>query len=704
MSIESSPPAAKRTATKRVHHGDAVIDDYEWLANSGDPDTISFLEAENAYLETMTAGQAGLREEIFAEIKGRTKETDLSVPVREGDWWYYTRTIEGKQYRVHCRRAVRSADERPPMTPDGSPLEGEQVVLDGNELAGDSPFFSLGVYNVSPDGTMLAYSTDYAGDERFTMRFKNLVTGEVAADEIKDTYYGSAWSSDGSAIFYITVDEAWRPYRIWRHLIGTPASQDQIVYTEADERFWAGVWLTRSKRYLIISAASKLTSEAWLLDADNPTGEFSVVVPRRAGLEYSVDHQVTADGAERLLILHNDGAQNFELATASPDQPATWIPLVPHRADTRLVEVDAFLNHLVLYFRKDGLTGLRIIEADGTGRDVAFDEQVYTVEPGSNPEYSSQFFRLNYESMVTPDSVYDYDTVTGELALLKRQTVLALPGAGEYRPEDYEQFRDWAVASDGTRIPISLVRKKDASTDGSAPMLLYGYGSYEISIDPSFGIPRLSLLDRGFVFAIAHIRGGGELGRRWYDEGKLLHKINTFTDFIACARHLVATGWTRPDRLIARGGSAGGLLMGAVVNMAPDAFGGITAQVPFVDALNSILDPSLPLTVTEWDEWGDPLHQAEVYAYMKSYSPYENISADQTYPPILAITSLNDTRVRYVEPAKWIAKLQASAKGGPFLMKTEMIAGHGGRSGRYDAWHEEAMVLAWIITTAKAAL
>ena len=702
MSTEAATPAAKRTATKREYHGDAIIDDYQWLADSGDPDTRAFLEAENAYTATMTAGQAGLREAIFTEIKGRTQETDLAVPTRKDGWWYYTRTVEGQQYRVNCRRAVRSADERPPMTPDGSPLDGEEVVLDSNELAGDSPFFSLGVYNVSPDGKMLAYSTDYAGDERFTMRFKDLVTGEVATDEIKDTYYGSAWSGDGSAIFYVTVDDAWRPYRIWRHLIGTPASDDQIVYTETDNRFFAGVSLTRSKRYLMISLTSKLTSEVWLLDARNPTGEFTVVVPRKQGLEYSVDHQVTADGAERLLILHNDGAQNFELATASPEAPAVWTPLVPHRADTRLIEVKAFLDHLVLHFRKDGLTGLRIIRADGTGHDVAFDEQVYTVEPGTNPEYSSQFFRLNYESLVTPNSVYDYDTATGELTLLKRQPVLALPGGGEFRPEDYEQFRDWALAPDGTRIPISLVCKKGTKADGSAPMVLYGYGSYEISVDPYFAIPRLSLIDRGFVFAIAHIRGGGELGRRWYDEGKLLSKINTFTDFIACARHLVEAGWTSQDRLIARGGSAGGLLMGAVVNMAPDAFGGITAQVPFVDALTSILDPSLPLTVTEWEEWGDPLHDPAVYAYMKSYSPYENINPDQTYPPILAITSLNDTRVRYVEPAKWIAKLQASARGGPFLLKTEMVAGHGGRSGRYDAWREEAMVLAWIITTATA--
>lgn len=704
MSTERpEPPAAKQIPTERTHHGDTYVDDYAWLADKQNPDTIAFLEAQNAYTEAMTASQAGLRDAIFGEIKSRTKETDLSVPTRKRGWWYYSRTVEGQQYAVHCRRAVRSDDERPPMTEDGSPLDGEEILLDGNELAGGKPYFSLGAFSVSPDGTRLAYSTDYAGDERYTMRVKDLVTGEVAADEIPNTYYGCAWSRDGSALFYVTVDDAWRPYRIWRHLIGTPVSEDKIVFEESDERFFAGVWLTRSERYLVISTSSKLTSEDWLLDADDPTGEFNVVVPRRQGVEYSVDHQLTADGAERLLILHNDGAENFELATATLADPAAWTALVPHRADTRLMDVGAFRDHLVVYFRQNGLTGLRILRADGTEHEVAFGEPVYTVTPGSNPEYDSRLFRLGFVSLVTPDSVYDCDTATGELTLLRRRPVLDLPGRGPYRSEDFEQHREWATASDGTRIPVSIVCRKGTPRDGSSPFLLYGYGSYEHSTDPSFSIPRLSLLDRGFGFAIAHIRGGGELGRHWYDDGKILNKVNSFTDFIACARHLSATGWTSPARLVARGGSAGGLLVGASVNMAPDAFGGVAAQVPFVDTLTSILDPSLPLTVTEWEEWGDPLHDPAVYAYMKSYTPYENVVAGPAYPPLLAITSLNDTRVLYTEPAKWIAKLQATASGGPFLLKTEMVAGHGGRSGRYDAWHEEAMVLAWIVATATAA-
>ena len=696
----TEPPAAKRIPAERTHHGDTFVDEYAWLADKENPDTIAFLEAENAYTEALTAGQAGLRETIFAEIKGRTKETDLSVPSRKRGWWYYARTVEGQQYAVYCRRAVRGDDERPPMTQDGSPLDGEEILLDGNELAGDKPYFSLGEFSVSPDGSRLAYSTDYAGDERYTLRVKDLVTGEIAADEIPGTYYGSAWSRDGSALFYVTVDDAWRPCRIWRHLIGTPVARDSMVFEETDERFFAGVWLTRSERYLVISTSSKLTSEDWLLDAGDPTGEFRVVVPRRQGIEYSVDHQVSADGTERLLILHNDGAENFELATATPDEPAVWTPLVPHRADTRLMDVGAFRDHLVLHYRKDGLTGLRILRADGTDHEVVFGEPVYTVMPGANPEYEARLFRLGFVSLVTPDSVYDCDTATGQLTLLRQHPVLELPGRGPYRSEDYEQHREWATAPDGTRIPISIVCRKGRPRDGSAPFLLYGYGSYEISRDPSFSIPRLSLLDRGFGYAIAHIRGGGELGRHWYDDGKILTKVNSFTDFVACARQLAAASWTSPGRLVARGGSAGGLFVGAAVNMAPDAFGGVAAQVPFVDALTSILDPSLPLTVTEWEEWGDPLHDPAVYAYMKSYSPYENISEDVAYSPILAITSLNDTRVLYTEPAKWVARLQATASGGPFLLKTEMIAGHGGRSGRYDAWHEEAMILAWIVRTA----
>ncbi len=700
QSQPSQPPEVKRLPAERHHHGDTFVDEYAWLADKDNPETIAFLEAENAYTDAMAAGQKDLREAIFNEIKSRTKESDLTVPSRKGGWWYYTRTIEGKQYPVHCRRAVRPDDAGPPMTPDGSPLDGEEILVDQNALAGDNPFFAVGAFDVSPDGNLLAYSTDLDGDERYTMRFKNLQTGEVAPDEIPDTYYGTAWSADASSLFYITVNDAWRPYRVWRHVIGSRASDDVLVFQEDDEKFNVGVGLSRSERYLMIGTASPLTSEIRMLDAADPVGEFRVVAPRRPGVEYDVEHQVLPDGTERLLILHNDGALNFELAEALLTDPAQWTPLIPHRDDTRLLGVDAFASHLVVYLRRDGLTGLRVLPAGAAAYEIDFPEPIYQVHPGSNPEYVTDKIRLTYVSMVTPNSVYDCDVPTGQLALLKQAEVLPGPDGRAYDPADYEQQRLWAVAGDGTQIPISLVSRKDIPRGGTAPFLLYGYGSYEISMDPGFSISRISLLDRGFVYAIAHIRGGGEMGRSWYDNGKMLRKINTFSDFIACARHVVKEGWTTAGQLVARGGSAGGLLMGAVVNMAPDAFGGIVAQVPFVDALTSILDPTLPLTVPEWEEWGDPLHDPEVYRYMKSYSPYENVSPDRVYPPILAVTSLNDTRVLYHEPAKWIARLQAEAKGGPFLLKTEMAAGHGGRSGRYDAWREEALVLAWIVATA----
>ena len=695
MSIE--PPFAKQVRHERAYHGDTVIDEYAWLADKDDPDTIAYLTAENAYTDATTAGLGPLQDQIFAEIKARTQESDLSVPVRKGGWWLYSRTVEGQQYAVHCRRAVRPGEVIPPLAEDGQPLDGEEVLLDGNELAAGAGFFALGAYQPSPDWRYLAYSTDFTGGERFTIRVKDPATGTQLPDEIPGAYYGCAWSLDGSALFYVTVDDAWRPYRVWRHRVGTAADQDVMLFEEADRRFHVSVGATRSERYIVVRSASVLTSEVWLLDAAAPESELSVVRPRTQGIDYAIDH-----AGDRLLILHNDHAENFELATAPLTDPADWTPLVPHRADTRLLGMDAFADFIVVYFRRDALTGLRILGSDGSDRDIAFDEPIYRVGPGPNPEYDSGRFRLSYTSLITPGSVYDCDMATGELTLLKRQPVLPSPAGEPYRPGDYEQYREWAVATDGTRIPISLVCRKDTPRDGSAPCLLYGYGSYEISRDPAFSIPVLSLLDRGFVYAIAHVRGGGELGRAWYDNGKLLHKKNTFTDFVACAEHLERSGWTSASRLVARGGSAGGLLMGAVANLAPQDFAGIVAHVPFVDALNTILDPSLPLTVTEWEEWGDPLHDPEVYAYMKSYTPYENVTA-QVYPPIFALGGLNDTRVTYHEPAKWIARLRAVAKGGPFLLKIEMEAGHGGRSGRYDAWREEAQVLAWIIQTATAA-
>ncbi|MEO3748442.1 S9 family peptidase [Plantactinospora sp. B5E13] len=689
----TAAPVARRVPAERTHHGDTVLDEYAWLAAKDDPETIAYLNAENAWTEQRTAGLAALRDTLFDETKSRTQETDLSVPSRKNGYWYYTRTVEGQQYGIHCRRAVADGEAAPPIPADGAPLDGEEILLDGNALAEGHDFFALGTFDVSPDGHLLAYSTDFDGDERFTLRVKDLRTGEVLDDEVPDTFYGSAWSADGSILFYLTVDEAWRPYRVWRHTIGSPATADEIVYEESDERFWVGVGLTRSEKFVVIDAHSKVTSEVRVIPSANPTGAPAVVAPRRQGVEYSIEHH-----GHRFLILHNDGAEDFALAYTSADAPGDWVPMIEHSPGTRLESVDAFANHVVVSLRTGGLTGIRVLPDGSTGSyDITFPEPLYSVGLDSNPEYQTNTIRLHYTSMVTPDSVYDYDLVTREMVLRKRKPVL-----GDFDPADYEQHRDWALADDGTRVPISLVCRAGTPRDGSAPFLLYGYGSYEASMDPWFSIPRLSLLDRGVIFAVAHVRGGGELGRRWYETGKMLAKKNTFTDFVAAARHVVKAGWTSSERLVARGASAGGLLMGAVANLAPDAFAGIVAQVPFVDPLTSILDPSLPLTVTEWEEWGNPLDDPEVYAYMKSYSPYENVAA-QDYPAILAVTSLNDTRVLYHEPAKWVARLRATAPDGDYLLKTEMGAGHGGPSGRYDSWKEEAFINAWILDRLGAA-
>ncbi|HEY2795596.1 MAG TPA: S9 family peptidase, partial [Micromonosporaceae bacterium] len=661
-------------------------------SHKDDPDTVAYLTAENDYTDASTQHLGPLREQIFGEIKQRTQETDLSVPSRKGGYWYYTRTVEGQQYGIHCRVPAAPDDHKPPVTDDAAPPAGEQILVDGNVLAEGHDFFSLGVLDVSPDDDWLAYSVDFEGDERFTVHFRNLRTGAELADEIPDTTYGSAWSSDASVFFYTTPNDAWRVDKIWRHVIGTPVADDVVMVEETDERYNVGVGITRSERFILFVAASEVTSEVRYLSADAPRADLQMIAPRRTGVEYHVDHQ-----GDRFLILHNDSAEDFAVATTPVDAPGEWTPLIEHQPGRRLTEVDAFAEHVVVSARQDGLTSLRVLPVDGSkAYDLAFPEPIYTVALGANEEYATPSIRLAYASLITPESVYDCDLGTGELTLLKRKAVLPDAAGRAYDPDDYEQFREWATAADGTKVPLSIVARKGTPRDGSAAMLLYGYGSYEVSIDPYFSIARLSLLDRGVVYAIAHIRGGGEMGRAWYDNGKMLAKKNTFTDFVDCARHVVASGWTSPQRLVARGGSAGGLLMGAIANLAPDAFGGIVAQVPFVDALTTILDPSLPLTVSEWDEWGDPLHDADVYAYMKSYTPYENIDV-RPYPPILAMTSLNDTRVMYTEPAKWVARLRATVPDVPVLLKTEMGAGHAGPSGRYNSWRDEAFVLSWLL-------
>ncbi len=697
------PPTAKKVPNERVHHGDTFVDDYEWLRKKDSPETTEYLEAENAYAEARTAHLAQLREEIFTEIKSRTKETDLSVPSRLGSYWYYGRSLEGKQYGLNCRCPLDSPDDwAPPELDAETEIAGEEVLLDSNELAEGHDFFSLGAFSVSPDGDLLAFSTDTVGDERFLLQVKDLHTGELLPDQIPNAAYGATWDLEATILFYTTVDDSWRPDKVWRHRLGTDTSEDELVFSEPDERFWVSVGRTRSDRFLVIGAGSKVTSEYRVLEATNPTGEFRVVSPRRQGVEYGVEHAVIG-GEDCFLVLHNDEAENFALAKAPVDATSheQWAPLLAHDPAVRLEDVDAFEGHLAISQRSDGLTQLRVIILtdsgdNGLGDDflVEFDHPVYTVGIAGNPEFTQPTIRLGYTTMATPAAVYDFDVATRDLRLLKETPVL-----GGFDPEDYEQHREWAEAEDGTRVPVSIVCRKGTPRDGSTPMVLYGYGAYEISVDPFFTISRLSLLDRGISFAIAHVRGGGEMGRRWYDEGKELSKKNTFTDFVACGRHLARTGWTSSDRLVAEGASAGGLLMGVVANIAPDAFTGIAANVAFVDALTTILDPTLPLTVIEWEEWGNPLEDAEVYHYMKSYTPYENVEAKQ-YPAILAETSLNDTRVLYVEPAKWVAQLRDTAGGEhDFLLKTEMAAGHGGVSGRYNAWKDRAFSYAWIIDT-----
>ena len=703
---EIQPPVAARVPHERSHHGDVFVDQYEWLREKDNPEVIAHLEAENAYTDAQTEHLDGLRTQLFEEIKGHTLETDLSVPVRQGSWWYFSRTVEGQQYAIHCRAPIAGEDDwEPPVVADGSTLDGEQVVLDDNVEAAGLDFFSLGSFDVSADGGFLLYAVDVSGDERYTIRVRDLGTGADLADEIPGTSAGAIFDASGRYLFYATVDEAWRPDTIWRHEVGTAASTDVSIFHEPDESFWIGVGLTRSQRYLVIEAGSSVTSEYHLLDARDPLGDFSVVWPREEGVEYSIEHAVIA-GDDRLLILHNREALDFTVVNVPVGDPtAAGQVLVPHTPGIRVESIDAFSGHLVLEYRRDALprVAVRGVEgiaaaaiAGGDGNwladwhELSFDEALGSAGAGGNPEWSQQTVRLHYSSFVTPSTVFDYDVPSGELRVLKRQPVL-----GDYHADQLVQVREWAIAEDGARVPISLVYRRDLVTPGSpAPTLLYGYGSYEHSIDPGFSIARLSLLDRGVVFAVAHVRGGGELGRHWYEDGKELTKRNSFTDFVAVARHLTEQGWTSRDRLVAEGGSAGGLLMGAVANIAPEAFSGILAAVPFVDPLTSILDPSLPLTVIEWDEWGDPLHNAEVYTLMKSYSPYENVRAVE-YPPILAVTSLNDTRVLYVEPAKWVARLREV--GAPALLKIEMSAGHGGVSGRYESWHRKAFEYAWVL-------
>jgi oligopeptidase B len=696
-------PRAPRRPHRLVAHGDERIDDWYWLRDRDDPEVIAYLEAENAYTKAVLGPTEPFQARLYQQIRSRIQESDVSAPARKGPWWYYSRTVEGLQYPIHCRRADpdRSLDAQTVLGAAESGAPGEAILLDENQEAGDSDYFALGVFDVSPDHAQLAYAVDLTGAERYTLRLRDLNTGDDIGDEIPDVYYSSAWAADAKTLFYVRPDEAVRPYQVWRHTVGQPAGEDTLVYQEDDERFFVSVGLTHSERFVLIGTESKVTSEVRYLDSGQATSEPSVVEPRQQGVEYQIEHAVAPQVGDVFLVLTNaDGAENFALhqtPVASPGK-TNWQTIVAHRPDTKLETVDSFSGHLVVAERERALERLRIIRlADGGGGSEHVIEQpepVYSLMGAANPEYDTTTLRFGYTSLVTPPSTIEYDLDARTRTTIKQQPVL-----GGYDTADYETARVWATAPDGVEVPISLVHRRGLALNGEAPCLLYGYGAYEISIDPTFSSLRLNLLDRGFVFAIAHVRGGGELGRHWYEDGKMLNKRNTFTDFIACAEHLVALGYTRPDRLVIRGGSAGGLLMGAVANLRTDLWQAIVAEVPFVDCLTTIEDVSLPLTITEWEEWGNPIEDPEVYSDMKSYSPYDNVVAAD-YPAMFVTGGLNDPRVGFWEPAKWVAKLRAlRTNDRTLVLRTEMDAGHGGSSGRYDAWKDESRVQAFVLTS-----
>lgn len=677
------PPRAPRRPTVLAHDGDERVDDWYWLRDRDDPEVLAYLTAENEHTEAALTHLDPLRERLFDEIRGRVQETDTSAPVPWGRFEYLTRTVAGLQYEVHARR------------PAGTGGGAEEVLLDENVLAEGHGYFALGGFAVSPDHRLLAYSTDVTGGERYELRFRDLDAAVDLPDVVPNTSYGLAWFDDARTILYVRPDAAMRPWQVWSHELGTPPSADRLVLQEDDEHFFVSVERARSGRVLLVESASKTTAEVWLVDAAAPSAPPRVVAPREVGVEYAVEHHATGAGDRLFVVTNRDGAQDFALfeAPAATPGPEHWREVVPHRPGVRLEHVDAFTGHLVLSERADGLTRLRVLRfADGDVHTVELPEPVGTVWVGANLEPDTATLRFGYTSLVTPRSAYDHGMDDRSRTLVKQDPVL-----GGYDPADYETSRLWATAPDGERVPVSVVHRRGLALDGSAPCLLYGYGSYEHAIDPSFSPSRLSLLERGVVFAVAHVRGGGEMGRRWYEDGRLAHKTHTFTDFVACAEHLVAEGYTSPERLAARGRSAGGLLMGAVANLRPDLFRAVVAEVPFVDCLTTMLDETIPLTVTEWEEWGDPVTDPHAYALMRSYSPYDNVEA-KDYPAMFVTGGLHDPRVQFWEPAKWVAKLRATKTDDRCLvLKTEMGAGHAGPSGRYDAWRDEALVLAFLL-------
>jgi oligopeptidase B len=667
---DPQPPAAKVIPHELEEHGDVRVDDYYWLRERDNPEVVAYLEAENAYMDEMMLDTEALQIELFEEIKGRIQQTDSSVPARDHGHLYYTRTEDGKEYTIHCRMK----DE---------PGAREEVLLDVNALAEGHEFCSAGWIRVSPETDTMVYAVDTVGRRKYDLRFRDLGTGDHLADEITEVTGETEWFNDGKTLIYTKQDpNTLRSNQVWRHVLGTDPTDDVLVFQEDDETFSVYIDKTESDRYIVIESNHTLTTECRLIDADDPMAEPVVVEPRERGVEYHVTHQ-----GERLLIRTNLGAANFRLMEAPVSSPGrgSWREIVAHRDEVLLQEMDAFRDFIVLSERENAVNRLVVIDmTGGASHAIGFDESAHDVWVGDNRDYDSDLLRFGFTSMKTPRSIYDYDMNTQEKTLMKRQEVL-----GGYDPAEYVSERVMVPARDGVEIPMSVIRRVDLPFDGSAPMLLHAYGSYGSSSDPAFDPDVVSLLDRGFSYAIAHVRGGQEMGRWWYEDGKLLKKKNTFTDFIDCARYLIYGGYTSPGGLVARGRSAGGLLMGAISNMEPELFAGIVAGVPFVDVITTMLDESIPLTAGEWDEWGDPRDEV-YYDYMLSYSPYDHVEA-KNYPAMLVTAGLHDSQVQYWEPAKWVAKLRALKTDDHLLVfRTNMDAGHGGATGRYGVYKEQA--------------
>jgi oligopeptidase B len=661
------PPRAAVNPKVDTLHGDVRVDNYFWLREKTNPAVLAYLEAENAYTEVLTAHTRPLQDKLYKEMLGRIKETDFSVPVPDHGWLYYTRTEQGKSYQIYCRKR--------------GPTAAEQVYFDQNLAAEGKRFHALGGLDVSPDGRLLLYLEDTTAFREYTLYVKDLESGQIV-DRIPDVWNGTAWADDNRTFFYMTADSAKRGNAIWRHVIGTSRESDEKVFQEDNVLHDAGVFRSRSGKFVFIQADGYTSSEWRVIPTADPTAEPVVIAPRRAGVEYAVDH---TDGW--FLMYTNEGATNFKVVRASDSDltPTAWTDWLPHRDSVFVEGVDAFRRYVVVSERSGGLRRIRVtdLRANAT-RYISFPDQAYGVFPGGNPDYDLEQFRFTYSSLTTPNSVYDYNLRTGKRLLRKRQEI-----PSGFQPSRYEVRRLRAPARDGVRVPVSVLLKRGTRLDGRSPLLLYAYGSYGATTEPTFNSNVLSLVDRGFIYAIAHIRGGQEMGRRWYDDGKMMNKLNTFYDFIDVAEELVRQKYTSPDRLVANGGSAGGLLMGAVTNMRPDLFRAVVADVPFVDVINTMLDASLPLTAQEWQQWGDP-HNEVQYRYMLQYSPYDNIEA-KAYPWILVTTSFNDSQVMYWEPAKYVARLRATKTDDhPLLFKTNLAGGHGGSSGRYDRLKEVA--------------